>query len=53
MTSIASHEKILLRAFVGAKSSRTVLELIVSKISFSIEHIAKPFNLFCDVVDFR
>jgi hypothetical protein len=53
MTSIASHEKILLRAFRDANSSRTVFKSIVSKISFSIEHIAKPFNLSCDIVDLR
>jgi hypothetical protein len=28
-----------------------VLKSIVSKISFSIEHIAKPFNISYDIVD--
>jgi hypothetical protein len=53
MTSIASQEKILLRAFLDAKSSSTALKSTVSTISFSIEHIAKPFNLYCDIVDLR
>jgi hypothetical protein len=33
-------KKILLWAFLDAKSSRVVLRLIVTKISFSIDHIA-------------
>jgi hypothetical protein len=53
MTSNVPHKKILLRAFFDAKSLRIVLKSIVSKISFSIEHIAKPFNLSCDIVDLR
>jgi hypothetical protein len=43
-------KKILFRAFLDAKS---LLESIVSKISFSIQYIAKPFNLYSDIADLR
>ena len=42
-----------LRAFLGAKSSRTVSRLMSSKISCSMLHIAKPFNLSCNIVDLK
>ena len=42
-----------LRTFLDAKSSRTLSRSIVSKISFSMLHIAKPFNLSCSIVDLK
>jgi len=42
-----------LRAFLDAKSSRTVSRLMSSKISCSMLHIAKPFNLSCNIVDLK
>jgi len=43
----------VLRAFLDAKSSRTVLRSIVSKISLWMVHIANPFNLSYDIVDLK
>ena len=51
--SNSHYEKRLLRAFLDAKSLRTMSRLIVSKISFSMQHVAKPFTLSCDIVDLR
>ena len=43
----------VLRAFLDAKLSRTVLRSIVSKISLSMVQIANPFNLSYDIVDLK
>ena len=40
-------------AFLDAKSSKTVSRLMSDKISFSMLHIAKPFNLSCNIVYFE
>ena len=45
--------KKLLRAFLDAKSLRIISRSTLSKMSFSIQHIAKPFNLSCNIVDLK
>jgi len=40
-----------LREFLGTKSSKSVSKLISSKISFSMLHITKSFNISCNIVD--
>jgi hypothetical protein len=45
--------KIYFFGFYNAKSLRTILKSIVSNVSFSIEHIAKPFKFSCDIVYLR
>ena len=42
--------KKILRAFLDAKSLIIVSRSRLSKISFSMLHIAKPFNLSCNIV---
>ena len=37
-------------AFLDAKSLRIVSRSMLSKISFSMMHISKPFNLSCNIV---
>jgi hypothetical protein len=46
-------KKKLLRAFLDAKSLMMVSRSILSKTFFSMQHIAKPFNLCCDMVDLK
>jgi hypothetical protein len=46
------HKK-LLHAFIDAKSSRTISRSMMSKIFFSIQHVAKPFNPSCNIVDLK
>ena len=43
----------VLRTFLDAKSSKTVLRSIVSKISLWMVHIVNPFNLSYDIVDLK
>ena len=38
---------------LDAKSLRTTSRSILSKISHSMEHLAKPFNLSCNIVDLK
>jgi hypothetical protein len=40
------------RAFLDAKSLRTILKSILSNISFSIQHVVKLFNLSCNIESF-
>ena len=45
--------KKLLQAFLEAKSLMTISRSMLSKISFSIQHMANPFNLSCNMVDLK
>ena len=45
--------KNFLRAFCDAKSLRTTSRSIFSRTSLSMQYIAKPFNLSCNIVDLK
>jgi hypothetical protein len=51
LEALSNHKKLDFRAIFHAKSSVTVSRSILSNIFFSMEHIAKPFSLSCDIVD--